>query len=182
MPTVNIVYPKTFRIQYRQEKGDKDYGSCLWANFDFDTKEYTLKIMSDCGNYSYGWVRTPKSESFVHLCKRLDWGYLLDKIAERSQIDEEATLNNAIDLIESEYIEDLPDGWKGELEDKIYSCRCEAEIAEHIGEFAEYYGITLEDYSIWQCIEKDYTANAKKIVEVYVNYIVPNLPEEARDD
>ena len=53
MPEVNIYHPCITRISYRQEKGDSDYGTCLWADFEFDTINYRLQIMSDCGNYSY---------------------------------------------------------------------------------------------------------------------------------
>jgi hypothetical protein len=64
MPEVNIYHPCITRISYRQEKGDSDYGTCLWADFEFDTINYRLQIMSDCGNYSYQWVPTPGKESF----------------------------------------------------------------------------------------------------------------------
>ena len=28
--------PNILKLSYRQEKGDKNYGSCLWATFLFD--------------------------------------------------------------------------------------------------------------------------------------------------
>lgn len=65
MPEVNIYHPCITRISYRQEKGDSNYGTCLWADFEFDTINYRLQITSDCGNYSYQWVPTPGKESFL---------------------------------------------------------------------------------------------------------------------
>ena len=84
MPIVLIEKPEIITISYRQERGDSDYGSCLWARFNFDTKNYHLSIESDCGSYANGWVPTPKSESFMHLCARFDKEYLLDKIDNRT--------------------------------------------------------------------------------------------------
>ena len=78
--TVNIVKPNMLCLEYRQEKEDKDYGSCLWARFTFNLDRYELTITSDCGNYGYKWVETPKSESFLELMARCDEGYILDKI------------------------------------------------------------------------------------------------------
>lgn len=78
--TVNIVKPNMLCLEYRQEKEDKDYGSCLWARFTFNLDRYELTITSDCGNYGYKWVETPKSESFLELMVRCDEVYILDKI------------------------------------------------------------------------------------------------------
>ena len=99
MPEVNIYHPCITRISYRQEKGDSDYGTCLWADFEFDTINYRLQIMSDCGNYSYKWVPTPGKESFFGLCRRIKPDYLLSKISCETAIDRNATLKSAIDLI-----------------------------------------------------------------------------------
>lgn len=65
--TVTIEKPEIITLLYHQEKADEDYGSCLWARFYLDTKNYTMSIESDCGKYSYGWYPTPDSESFLHL-------------------------------------------------------------------------------------------------------------------
>lgn len=180
MAKVEVVVPSTVRISYRQEKGDHDYGTCLWADFDFDTEKYTLQIMSDCGNYSYGWVPTPQAELFFHLCRRFDAGYLLYKIANPTQIDDEATYAAAVNLLQ--YYDDLPANWKEELKDDLSVCCNEHEIAEAITKLANTYGIDLDGYEVWCCIEKDYTANAKKIVDVYMKHIVPALPRENNDE
>ena len=174
MATTEVIKPSTVRISYRQEKGDQDYGTCMWADFDFDTEKYTLQIMSDCGNYSHGWVPTPRSESFFHLCRRIEPYYLLDKIAERSQIDDEATYNAAVRMLEC--YDDLPDNWKEELKDDLSGCYYDQEIADVIYKLVSLYDLYIDGYEIYSCIEKDYTANAKKIVDVYAKHIVPAIP------
>lgn len=78
--------PHLLVIEYRQEKGDPDYGSCMWATFTFDLNRYSMTIQSDCGDYSYGWAPTPKTESFVELLCRLEPGYLLYKIPNTKKI------------------------------------------------------------------------------------------------
>ena len=91
MAKVSTRTPPRISLYFCQERGDPDYGSCLWAVFNFDLERYELSITSDCGNYAYGWVPTHKSESFMHLMARLDSGYLLDKLASPCVINEEAT-------------------------------------------------------------------------------------------
>lgn len=114
MSKVNVYHPCITRISYHQEKGDPDYGTCLWADFEFDTINYRLQITSDCGNYAYEWVQTPDKESFFELCRRIEPDYLLSKISSEKRIDQDKTVENAIDLIYQsiEYEADFEDDWK----------------------------------------------------------------------
>jgi len=86
--TVTVEKPKIVMLMYRQERSDEDYGSCLWARFNFDLKHYSMSIESDCGNYSYGWTPTPDAESFLQLCARFNWEYFLDKISFKPSLTE----------------------------------------------------------------------------------------------
>lgn len=101
MAKVSTRTPPLISLYFCQERGDPDYGSCLWAVFNFDLERYELSITSDCGNYAYGWVPTHKSESFMHLMARLDSGYLLDKLASPCVINEEATFEAVKELMEA---------------------------------------------------------------------------------
>lgn len=65
MAKVSTRTPPLISLYFCQERGDPDYGSCLWAVFNFDLERYELSITSDCGNYAYGWVPTHKSEYYV---------------------------------------------------------------------------------------------------------------------
>lgn len=44
MANVKVVNPDITVLEYNQEKTDKDYGSCLWAKFYFDTTNCKLLI------------------------------------------------------------------------------------------------------------------------------------------
>lgn len=146
MAKVSTRTPPLISLYFCQERGDPDYGSCLWAVFNFDLERYELSITSDCGNYAYGWVPTHKSESFMHLMARLDSGYLLDKLASPCVINEEATF-------EAVNERDVHDA----LERKFEGTSME----------------TCDDYDLWGCIQKDFTTNAKKIVQVFMDHIRP---------
>ena len=63
MAVVTKRVPQLVSFSFHQEKDDADYGSCLWAIFNFDLERYELTITSDCGSYAYGWVPTPRSEA-----------------------------------------------------------------------------------------------------------------------
>lgn len=54
MAKVSTRTPPLISLYFCQERGDPDYGSCLWAVFNFDLERYELSITSDCGNYAYG--------------------------------------------------------------------------------------------------------------------------------
>ena len=103
MATVKVTEPKMITIEYRQEKGDEDYGTCMWARFNLDLINYTMFIESDCGTYGYGWYPTPDRESFLKLCSRFSEGYLIEKLSSQTVVDNDATweqLQNLIDELE----------------------------------------------------------------------------------
>lgn len=180
-----IEKPEIVTISYRQTKEDKDYGSCLWARFNFDLKHYSLTIESDCGNFSHGWVPTPDSESFLHLCARFNWEYLLGKISSQTVIDGEATFQKVKELLEQldedvfasideETMEEIESACTGHREDTAaYMAICDI-----LGEngFSEY-----DSYDVACCIEKDYPAGAKTIARIYRDYIQPEVRKLERE-
>lgn len=176
---ITIEKPEIVTISYRQTKGDKDYGSCIWARFNFDLKHYSLTIESDCGNFSHGWAPTPNSETFLQLCARFNWEYLLDKISCRTVIDGEATFQKVIKLmkeldddvfhaIDEEDIEEIESACSGHTEETAaYMAICDI-----LGEngFSDY-----DSYDAACCIEKDYPAGAKTVARIYRDYIQPEV-------
>ena len=78
--TVKEIIPNILCLEYRQDREDKDYGTCLWARFMFNLDRYEMTITSDCGNYGYKWCETPDSESFLELMVRCEKEYILNKI------------------------------------------------------------------------------------------------------
>ena len=63
--TVTTEKPEIIRFIYRQEKSDKDYGSCLWAIFDIDASRGMLNIQSDCGDFAHRWPE--RGQEFLRL-------------------------------------------------------------------------------------------------------------------
>lgn len=181
--TVTVEKPEIITLLYRQEKSDTDYGSCLWARFYLDTKNYTMSIESDCGNYSHGWVPTPDSESFLHLLCRMSSDYLLEKLAERAIVDGDATWRALKEMVEetAEYegVELENYVWM-DLESACYHQHNADDVYSSVIDALKY--TPLEDVmidfcSIYECVEMDYRCNAKKIVSVFLSAIVPTLRE-----
>lgn len=177
MKIKNIV-PDVVQLKFYQEKTDSDYGSCLWGNVIIDCANYTLLIESDCGSYSYGWIPTPNTESFIRLLCRMNSDYLLGKISDRTCIDFEKSkeqtyenireyfeyddINAANEIIENlDYVLDTSYG-----EESFYRACEEAFIGYNI----------CDSFEIIH-IEKDYPAGAKKIAEIFKNTIQPYLRE-----
>lgn len=173
MAIVEIEKPQIVTFSYRQTKDDADYGSCLWARFYFDTQTYTMFVESDCGGYSYGWVPTPKSETFLHLMARCDSGYILDKIASRSVIDEDATYQSIVDYLDfRDECNDECVSFTEKLRDACRSYDDDRGIADEIMGVCVEFEILYEEYEIYRCIEHDYPAGAKKIAEIFEKHIV----------
>lgn len=173
MPKVTNETPKIVTLLFKQEQSDPDYGSCLWARFNFDLKNYHLSIDSDCGNYSHGWIPTPATESFLELCARFDGEYLIYKMSDRSIIDGDQTLENVKELIE-EY-NTLDEFAREEIDSACHSyIRDETGTVYAITDALHEAGIkNITMYDISCCVEKDYSNNAKKIAEIYTKYIRP---------
>lgn len=177
MPRIEIATPRTIVLEFRQERGDPDYGSCLWATFNLDLDAYGMTILSDCGNYGHKWVPTRQSESFLHLLARMDEGYLLDKISSRCAIDDAATFAALKELIAS-YLGDEPDqdGETVDMDELRDACARDTDQEVHDavkGLFEDTPMADADDYDIWTCIEKDFPLNAKKIASVFREHVAP---------
>lgn len=179
MAKVEIKNPEIITFEFYQEKGDKDYGTCLWARFHFDTVNYNLNIQSDCGTYGYEWIPTPNKQPFLKLMEKIDKYYLLGKISEMTVTDGDATWENV-----KEYIKDVLDGEEpdfdlGDVENACYYSPFN-ETYEAIIDSLENTNATNDNsdgYALFECIETDYPASAKKIVEVFENFIQPKIKE-----
>lgn len=170
---------KTLILEFRQEKNDDDYGSCLWARFLFDLDNYDLHINSDCGNYGYGWCPTPDTESFLKLMYRINESYLLEKISSRSVVDGDATWRNIKEYIDDNFLCGESDIDTEEIEDACKAYHTENEVYEALlnrFRYTEFYD-KADDYEILQCIENRFPLNAEKIASVFKNFIQPKIKE-----
>jgi len=177
--TTNIV-----SLHFQQERGDPDYGSCLWAVFNFDLDRYELSITSDCGSYAYGWVPTPNSESFMHLMARVDGGYLLDKLSKRNFINEADTFKEVKQLIDDYGINPSEPNEYGDPTidlDEVRECCEEATDKGIILALQDLFRDTpmadCDESDLWGCICMDFSASAKKITQVFIDYIKPICKE-----
>lgn len=174
--TVNEIKPNILCLEYRQDKNDEDYGTCLWARFTFNLDRYEMTIISDCGNYGYKWIETPNSESFLELMARCEKEYILDKIYRSADIfdydetkkylyecychDEEdkAKLNSIFENIEWNSVPDTAD-------DFIRKFDCEND-----GYFNDAWGY--EEF-----IQYRHPTNVVKIASVFDKCIKPKIKE-----
>lgn len=179
---VTVEKPEVITLLYKQEKTDHDYGTCLWARFYLDLKNYTLAVESDCGNFTYGWVPTPNSETFLQLLARMGEDYLLSKISNKSVIDGDATAEEMQELVkefsECEHI--YLSNWDMEqIADACYHHSDERDLVEAeldtVVSFDLRKALESDTYYLYSAVAKDYPAGAKKIVEVFANYIKPVL-------
>lgn len=179
MAKLTVKTPEIITLDFRQERGDQDYGTCMWATFRLDTERYEMMIMSDCGNYSYSWHPTPNSESFLHLISRLDEGYLLDKLSSRTVVDGDETFAAVKEYI-SEWCDEDDEDRLPDMDDVKAACQNYTEDGVYqalLTEFAYTSMSSCDQYDLLCCIEKDYPTNAKKIVEVFMRYIRPKCRE-----
>ena len=186
MAKTGIVASNIVTIGFHQEKEDKDYGSCLWAQFHFDLNNYDLMITSDCGNYANCWTPTPKSESFLHLMSRVSDDYLLNKLSNRSEIDEEETFRAMW-----EYMKELAEESDSNLDEEdmenLKLCCYGPTVRDVVDEVENWldtnYGMkqNLSTEYLYDCIRMDYPAGAKKIVSVFAEHIQPKIKELCKE-
>lgn len=181
MAKVEVITPPIITLEFRQEKGDKDYGSCMWARLVIDTENYDMHITSDCGNYGYGWIPTPKAESFLKLLSRMDAEYLLGKIASTDTVDTEETYKHI-----KEYLEYIADGDTFEELDvdieSIYTActysnkRDCVDSVMSVIKHSELYD-KAEEFELYENVCMTYSASQKKIGEVFKEHIQPKIRE-----
>lgn len=80
--TVNKI--EIVRFEYRQERGDKDLGTCLWAFFDVDAPKGTITIQGDRGHYAHTWPE--RDGDFWKLCVTMDGSYMMHKMTGKARV------------------------------------------------------------------------------------------------
>ena len=186
MPRIVHEEPEIVTISYHQTRDDADYGSCLWARFNFDVKHYHLSIESDCGSYGNGWCPTPDHETFLHLCSRFDAGYLLDKIDNMSVVDGEATYKALMEYLEdydSFAFDALSEVKREELENACCWNKTADDVMRDVLDDLDdtEFPSCISMYDIACCIEMTYPRGAKKIAEIFKDHIQPILREMEKE-
>lgn len=173
---IENITPNVKQIYITQEKTDEDYGSCLWCKITFDLDSYTLLAESDCGNYTYGWTPTPKTESFIDLMCRIGKHYLLNKISDETEFDIEeskrktiANLDDYLFQCVSEYQECINRiNEIGNCEDELFYRECD----DILGDYE-----ICDSFEIIEII-KNYPTRAIRFVDIFKNIVQPFLKME----
>lgn len=170
--------PDVVQLKFYQEKTDSDYGSCLWGNVIIDCANYTLFIESDCGNYAYGWIPTPNTESFIRLLCHMNSDYLLGKISDTTCFDFKKSKEQTYENIREYFEYDGSNAVKKIIENLDYTL----DVTYSEESFYRACEEAFYDYNVCDSfeiihIEKDYPAGAKKIAEIFINTIQPYLRE-----
>lgn len=120
---------------------------------------------------------------------QLDSGYLLDKLASPCVINEEATFEAVKELMEALGVDfSETDRWGDpvfDMDEIKDSCYQSNERDVHDALERKFEGTSMEtcdDYDLWSCIQKDFTTNAKKIVQVFMEYIQPVCKKISDDE
>ena len=171
--TVKEIIPNILCIEYRQDREDKDYGTCLWARFMFNLDRYEMTITSDCGNYGYKWCETPDSESFLELMARCGKEYILNKIYGSADIfDYAATKEHIYKCCSHDEVD------KTKLDRIFENIELDYEPNEVI-DFMRKFDEENDDYFMdtWELLQYRYPVHAIKIVSVFDECIRPKIKE-----
>lgn len=170
--------PNIVRVAYYQEKGDPDYGSCLWAYYNFDLDHWILSIQSDCGNYAYRWGKEGNC-SFFQFCSQLSSDYLIKKLCKP-----ETVLLNEIPEIAEEILQEM------ELEKEVYAEAMEdlrlkldefasedsaAQVRYLLNDWNDQMNLDLDSETIESMVPTDYSVWQKRIVSIFCDQIQPAL-------
>lgn len=179
---VTMEKPDIIRFVYNQERSDPHYGSCLWAIFDIDPGRGMLNIQSDCGNYAYRWPE--RGTDFLKLLAgNMSESYLLDKLCGNpKEFDEEGTIAEI-----KEYLDemDLDESRKKRALDCIKSA-FEEYTLDDSPELAEFLVDNWNDEAVlnidcaWELVRKKYGAWQTRIVQIFRDYISPELRKMRR--
>ena len=176
---IEIIHPNVIIFDARQEKSDKDYGSCLWAKFIFDRDSGQLNINSDAGDYAYRWGYD-EDEEFMHLMSRIDKDYLLNKISDRSIFDDDKSKKENIKYLKQYGIPQgiVKNGKRlseivNEINDIEYG-RSEEYFIREMEEIPEF------DYESIKVV-KEYPTRAITITDIFEKYIQPKIREKWGD-
>lgn len=183
---VKKITPNILCLEYRQEKDDKDYGSCLWARFVFNLDRYELLISSDCGSYGCKWYETPDTESFLELIIRVNKDCMFinlygspdvfDYEASKANIYEELVFEGS--TLTKELLDEIFTQIESDYGDYLYDAHSFMDAFKRIDN--EYYENSFEDDypNVYGALEFSYPANVLKIVDIFENCIKPVLKEK----
>ena len=159
------------------DKSDKEYFSCMWARYIFDCDNGRLNINSDAGDYSYGWGHNDH-EDFMHLMSRVNAGYLLNKISDRTVFDIDKSKARTVSKVQKYGIDYFGIKDQKQLESIVEEIN---DIDDGVSEetFLREVGNIVPKID-WKSIEivKEYPCGATTVVDLFIKYLQPKIREE----
>ena len=165
-------------IKYRLY--DEKSMGVLYYTLDLD--KYSLSIGGET-SADYKWVETPTSESFIELMIRCDSGYLLNKLFDKV-FDLEKSIKSVIEYFEEYELFDCDyeSDEKQDFLEEINGIDCDCEncfIERVIAILDDYDKHDIEaDYDLWNRIERSYKYWDKKAVDLFCEFIKPEIEKE----
>ena len=182
--TVNEIPVNIRCIEYRQDREDADYGSCLYARFYFNLNKCELSIISDVGNYSYCWGKAD-NETFFELMSRISGSYLIGKLCgSPKEFDYEVTKAHMYDYWGEEERD-------REILDRIFE---NLEYEDGVEKSADIFLMKFDENNyddnpshsyvcdVWEMCQYSYTPWQKRICKIFVDYIQPKIREILKDE
>lgn len=163
---------------------DEESKGVLYYTLDID--KYSLSIGGET-SADYKWVETPKDESFINLMLRCDSGYLMNKLFSRV-FDLNKSMEATQKLIgEREWLSCCRKTEKKDFDERFdeIGADCASEYVRNVIELLFEYGVELDcddEYYLWTYgVEKDYKYWQKKAVDLFCEFIKPELKKELQN-
>ena len=171
MAQIKEIHPKIIMYHYTQEKEDKDYGICLWADIIINLDSWEISITSDRGNFAHRWpIETHRTfRKFLSSC---DEHYLLRKFCGRPNVfNYQKTKENLYLMYHTE--ENITEYLNTIFQDIENDC-CDNSPELFIKSFEEH---DTENYfsDIWEFPVYDYPYDAICITRILTKEILPLL-------
>lgn len=166
---VEKIEPNVITYRLTPSKDDEEYMMCMWARFIFDCDNGRLNINSDAGDYSYGWGYN-EHEDFMILMARINADYLLNKIADETVFDLEASKKETIENI-TKY-----EDFGCELQEIIDEIN-DIDINSADGFFLKVDSIANIDYENIEIVKR-FPHGAEVVCDLFTKYIQPQIKND----
>lgn len=152
-----------------------------WIYYTLDLDRYELSISGET-TASYKWVETPQRESFIKLMVRCDKWYLLNKLF-KEVFDIEASTKSIKAYIKENYDYEDSDILKNVLEEiDDIECNGQEYFVNSVESILNSYYLSFDSYYIWDCCERKYKPWDERAIELFCEYIKPELKKELESE
>lgn len=174
---IERIEPKVITYRLTPNMSDEEYHMCIWARYIFDCDNGRMNINSDAGDYSYGWGYN-EHEDFMHLMSRVNSGYLLNKISDRTVFNIDKSKSHTITNVQKYGIDYFGIKDQKQLESVIEEINNIDDGASEETFLREVDDIVPE--IDWDSIElvKEYPCGAVTVVDLFIKYLQPKIKEE----